>query len=297
VLLNFAATQPRGQAVLAVFVERLRQLGWSEGQNLRIEVRWNAGDAELAKIFAAELVELMPDVILAATSTNLTMIRQVTSTVPIVFVSVTDPVEQGFVPSLGRPGGNITGFSNYEFSIGGKWLWLLKEVAPSLARVGILINPDTSPQLRFYMQAIEAAGLSLGVKVSALPVRAPAEIEPAMASFAAQQDGGLILLGNAFTNEHYSLIVDLAARRRLPSIGGDQAFARSGGLISYSVNPIDQFRAAAGYVDRILKGEKPAELPVQFPTKFELVINLKTAKALGLTVPPSLLVTADEVIE
>jgi putative ABC transport system substrate-binding protein len=296
VLLNFAATQPRGQAALAAFVEGLRQLGWSEGRNLPIEVRWNAGDAELAKIFAAQLIGLMPDVILAASSTNLTMLRQVTSTVPIVFVTVTDPVEQGFVASLTRPGGNITGFSNYEFSIGGKWLELLKETAPSLARAAVLINPDTSPQLRFYMQAIEAAGSSLGVKVSAVAVRTAAEIEPAVRGFAAEPNGGLILPGNAFTNEHYSQIADLAARHRLPSIGLDQ-FARSGGLISYYVDPVADFRAAAGYVDRILKGEKPADLPVQFPTKFEVLINLKTAKALGLIVPISVLTRADEVIE
>jgi putative ABC transport system substrate-binding protein len=295
-LMNFAATQPQGQSSVAAFVERLRQLGWSEARNLRLDVRWNAGDAELAKIFAAQLIGLMPDVILAASTTNLTLIRQLTSSVPIVFVTVTDPVEQGFVSSLSRPGGNITGFSNFESAIGGKWLGLLKTVAPSLARVAVMVNPDTSPQFRFYMQAIETAAASLAVKASALPVRTPAEIEPAIKAFAAEPNGGLILPGNAFTGQHVALITSLAARRRLPSIGAGD-FARSGGLMSYVGNGIEDFRGAAGYVDRILRGEKPADLPVQFPTKFELVINLKTAKAIGLTVPDGLVLAADEVIE
>jgi putative ABC transport system substrate-binding protein len=297
VLMGAAATQPQGQAALAAFVERLRQLGWSEGRNLRLEVRWNAGDAELAKIFAAQLIGLMPDVILAATSTNLTLLRQMTSSVPIVFVTVTDPVEQGFVASLTRPGGNITGFANFESAIGGKWLALLKTFAPSLARVAVMVNPDTSPQFRFYMQAIESAGASLGIKASAMPLRAEAEIEPAIAAFAAEPSGALILPGNSFTNQHMALITSLAARHRLPSIAGDAGFARIGGLISYGVDGIEDFRSAAGYVDRILKGEKPADLPVQFPTKFALAINLKTAKALGLTVPDGLVLAADEVIE
>jgi putative ABC transport system substrate-binding protein len=296
VLMNFAATQPEGQSLLAAFIQGLRQLGWNEDQNLRVDVRWNAGDAELAKIFAAQLIGLMPDVILTASTTNLTMIQQVTSTVPVVFVTVTDPVEQGFVRSLTRPGGNVTGFSNYESSIGGKWLDLLKEVAPNLVRVAVMLNPNISPQSKFYMQAIGAAALSLGAKVSALPVRATADIEPAVAGFAAEPNGGLILPGNAFTNQHLTLIAGLAARHRLPSIGIDE-FAKNGGLMSYGNDPLDPYRSAAGYVDRILKGEKPADLPVQFANKFQLTINLKTAKALGLTVPASLLARADEVIE
>jgi len=295
-LMSGAATQPQGQSALAAFVERLRQLGWSEGRNLRLDIRWNAGDADLAKIFAAQLIGLQPDVILASTSTNLTLIRQMTGSVPIVFVNVTDPVEQGFVASLTRPGGTITGFANYETAIGGKWLALLKTVAPSLARVGVMINPDTAPQLRFYMQAIENAGVSLGVKASALPVRAEAEIAPAIEAFAAEPNGALIFPGNNFTSQHLGLITSLAARHRLPSIGAAD-FARGGGLISYGIDGIEDFRSAAGYVDRILKGEKPADLPVQFPTKFALAINLKTAKALGLTVPDGLVLAADEVIE
>jgi putative ABC transport system substrate-binding protein len=298
VLMNFAATHPAGQSAVAAFAQGLRQLGWKEGQNLHIEVRWNAGDVQLAKIFAAQLIGLMPDVILAATTTNLELIRQVTNSVPIVFVTVTDPVEQGFVSSLTHPGGSITGFSNYESSIGGKWLDLLKDVAPNLTRVGVMLNVDMSPQFRFYMRAIEMAAASLGVKASALPVQTPAEIESAIVSFSAEPNGGLILPGNVFTNQHISLIIDLAMRHRLPSIGSlTDDFVRNGGLVSYRVNGIDDFRRAAGYVDRILKGEKPGDLPIQFPTKFDLAINLKTAKALGLTVPQRLLVTADEVIE
>jgi putative ABC transport system substrate-binding protein len=296
VLMTGAATQPQRQAALAAFVERLRQLGWSEGRNLHLEVRWNAGDAELAKIFAAQLIGAMPDVILASNSLNLTLLRQMTSSVPIVFVTVTDPVEQGFVASLTRPGGNITGFANFESAIGGKWLALLKSAAPSLARVGAMVNPDISPQFRFYMQAIESAGASLGIRASALPVRAEAEIEPTIKSFAAEPNGALFLPGNAFTSQHRPLITSLAVRHRLPSIG-DADFARGGGLISYTENSVEDFRSAAGYVDRILKGDKPADLPVQFPTKFVLAINLKTAKALGLTVPDGLILAADEVIE
>jgi putative ABC transport system substrate-binding protein len=296
VLLNYAATQSEGQAALAAFVQGLRQLGWNEGQNLHIEVRWNAGDAELSKIFAAQLIGLMPDVILAATSTNLTMLRQVTSTVPIVFVTVTDPIEQGFVASLTRPGGNITGFANYETAIGGKWLDLLKEVAPNLARVGVLVNPDTSPQLKFYMQAIETAGSSLGVNATLLPVRAVAEIEPALEGIAAAPNSGLILPGNAFTRLHAYLIAGLAVRHRLPSIG-TALFAKNGGLISYNVDPIEDIRSAAGYVDRILKGERPGDLPIQLANKFRLAINLKVAKAIGLAIPEPILQTADEVIE
>jgi len=297
VLMNGVATDVTSQSYVTSFRQGLRQLGWIEDQNLHIDIRWNAGDAELAKIFAAQLIGLTPDVVLAATSTNLTLMRQMTSSVPIVFVTVTDPVEQGFVASLARPGGNITGFANYETAIGGKWLALLKTVAPGLARVAVMVNPDTSPQFRFYIQAIEGAGASLGVKASALPVRAEDEIEPAIAAFAAEPNGALILPGNSFTNQHFALITSRAARHRLPSIGDNADFARAGGLISYGVDAIEDFRGAAGYVDRILKGEKPADLPVQFPTKFALAINLKTAKALGLTVPPGVLAIADEVIE
>jgi putative ABC transport system substrate-binding protein len=299
VLLNAAATETEFQSYLATFTQELRQLGWSEGQNLRIDVRWNAGDAGLSRIYAAQLIGLMPDVILAMSTVNLTAIKQATNTVPVVFVQVADPVTQAFVASMRQPGGNITGFSYFEFSLGAKWLGLLKEVAPRLARVAVMHNPGTSPYIKFFMQVIEAAAPSLGVQATSMPIPAAADIEPALANFARQPNGGLILLGGSFTRLHQTLIAELAGRYRLPSIGTNSGFAKEGGLMDYSpgVSLVGMFQQAATYVDRILKGEKPANLPVQAPTKYELTINLKTAKALGLTVPPNLLATADEVIE
>jgi putative tryptophan/tyrosine transport system substrate-binding protein len=274
-------------------------LGWIEGRNLRVDVRWNAGDDGLARTYATQLIGLMPDVILASGAINLTVIRQASNTVPVVFVAVSDPVAQGFVASMSRPGGNLTGFSIYEFSIGGKWLYLLKEVAPSLARVAVMFNPDASPQSKFYMAAIEAAATSLGVQVVTEPVRTAADIEPALANFARVPNGGLILTTDSFTALRYSQIAELAGRYGLPSIGPVSDFAKNGGLMHYGAD-IDlpgQYRQAASYVDRILKGSKPGELPVQGPDKYTFVINLKTAKALGLTIPETLLATADEVIQ
>jgi putative tryptophan/tyrosine transport system substrate-binding protein len=299
VLMNGAATETRPQSYVAAFVQALRQLGWTEGQNLRIDVRWNAGDAALARLYAAQLIGLMPDVILASSTTNLTVIQQATSTVPVVFVQVSDPVEQGFVASVTKPGGNLTGFSMYEFSVGGKWVDLLKEIAPGLARVGVMFNPDTSPQSKFFMRSIEAAAPSLGVQAIVVPVRATADIEPAFESFARVPNGGLVLTTDTFTGLRQQLIAELAGRHRLPSISSQAEFVKHGGLIYYgaNVNLIDQFRQAATYVDRILKGAKPGDLPVQRADKYTLVINLKTARALGLTVPLPLLGLADEVIE
>jgi putative ABC transport system substrate-binding protein len=287
VLVNSAATDTEYQSYLAAFVQGLRQLGWIEGQNLRIDVRWNAGNAELARIYAAQLIGLTPDVILASGTTNLTVIQQATSTVPIVFVLVSDPVAQGFVASVTQPGGNLTGFSSYEFSIGGKWLGLLKEAASGLARVAVMFNPDTSPQFKFLMRAVEAAASSLGVQVIAAPVRATADIEPALESLARQPNGGLLLPTDTFTRLRQKLIADLAVRNRLPSISAYSDFAKDGGLMCYSndINTLGQHRQAATYVDRILKGVKPGDLPVQQPDKYTLAINLKTAKTLGLTIP------------
>ena len=298
VLMNGAATETESQSYVAAFVQALRQLGWTEGQNLHVDVRWNAGDAQLARIYAAQLIGLTPDVILASSTTNLTVIQQATSTVPVVFVQVSDPVAQGFVKSVTKPGGNLTGFSMYEFSIGGKWVDLLKEIAPALARVAVIFNPDTSPQSKFFMQSVEGAAPSLGVQAVAVPVRATADIEPALESFARQPNGGLILPTDTFTNLRQQLIVDLAARHRLPAISARSDFAKVGGLVYYgaSINLVDQFRQAATYVDRILKGAKPGDLPVQRADKYTLAINLKTANALGLTVPLPLLGLADEVI-
>jgi putative tryptophan/tyrosine transport system substrate-binding protein len=296
VLMNGAATETIPQSYVATFVQALREVGWTEGKNLRLDIRWNAGDAALARTYAAQLIGLMPDVILASSTTNLTVIQQATSTVPVVFVQVSDPVEQGFVASLTKPGGNLTGFSMYEFSIGGKWVNLLKEVAPGLARVGVMFNPDTSPQSKFFMRSVEVAAQSLGVQAIVVPVRATADIEPAFESFARAPSGGLILTTDPFTNLHQQLIADLANRHYLPAISAQPEFAKAGGLISYGIiiNVIDQYRQAAGHVDRILKGEKPADLPVQRADKYTLILNLK---ALGLTVPLPLVGLADEVIE
>jgi len=274
-------------------------LGWIEGQNLRIDTRWSAGDAALARIYAAQLIGLTPEVILASSTTDLMVIQQATSTVPVVFIQVSDPVAQGFVTNVTRPGGNLTGFSMYEFAIGNKWLDLLKEIAPGLARAGVMFNPDTSPQSKFFMQSIEAAAPSLGVQASVIPVRATADIEPAFEHLARAPNGGLILPTDSFTNLRIELIADLAARHRLPSISAYDRFPKVGGLMYYgaSINTLDQFQQAASYVDRILKGTKPGDLPIQRADKYTLVINLKVAKALGLTVPLPLAGLADEVIE
>jgi putative ABC transport system substrate-binding protein len=303
VLMNATATDAGSQSYVAAFVQGLRELGWTEGQNLRIDIRWNAGDAGLAQIYAAQLIGLMPDVILAMSTVNLTAIRQATSIVPVVFVQVNDPVAQGFVASTRHPGGNITGFGAFEFSMGGKWLNLLKEVAPGLERVAVMFNPETAPYWKFYMQAIEAAASSLGVQAIAVPVRATSDIEPALASFARQPNGGLMLLGDSFLVLRHPLIADLTGRLRLPSIGAasnaGSNYAKTGGLIDYSDTPnlVSQYHQAADYVDRILKGEKPGDLPVQMVTHFKMIVNMKTAKTLGLTVPLPLLGLADEIIE
>jgi putative ABC transport system substrate-binding protein len=299
VLMGAPATDSVGQAYLAAFVQALRQLGWMEGQNLRIDVRWNSGGSALAQTYAAQLIGLQPDVIFAASTLNLEAVRQATTTVPVVFVQVSDPVAQGFVASLTKPGGNLTGFSAYEFSTGGKWLDLLKEISPGLAHAGVMFNPDRSPQSKFFMKAVEAAASSHGVRASAVAVGSAADVEPAITKFAREPNGGLILPTDTFIRLHQKLIVELAERHRLPAISWDPGFPRAGGLMCYSVTvtTLEQYRQAAGYVDRILKGAKAGELPIQQGSKFTLVINLKAAKALGLTVPLPLLGLADEVIE
>jgi putative ABC transport system substrate-binding protein len=299
ILMNGIATDTEFQSYVGVFIQGLRQLGWLEGQNLRVDVRWNAGNEPLAQTYAAQLIGLTPDVILVASTTNLTAIRQASGAVPVVFVSVSDPVAQGFVASVTRPGGNITGFSRYEFSIGGKWLRLLKETTPSLGRVAVMFNPDTSPQSKFFVEAIEVTAASLGVQAIVAPVRATADIEPALERFGRQPNGGLILTSDTFTNMRYSLIANLAGRYRLASISSGARFAENGGLMSYGsdIELADEYRRAATYVDRILRGSKAGELPVQATDKYLLAINLKTARALGLTAPQMLLATANEVIE
>jgi putative ABC transport system substrate-binding protein len=299
ILMNGAATEAILQSYVAALVQGLGQWGWVEGQNLHVDVRWSAGDAALARIYAAQLIGLMPDVIVTNTTTNLIAIQQATNTVPVVFLSVSDPVAQGFVASVAKPGGNLTGFSAFEFSIGGKWLDLLKEIAPGLERVGIVFNPDTSPQSKFFVRSIEAAAPSLGVQSIVVPVRATADIEPAFENFARAPNGGVILTSDTFTAMRQNLIVDLVSRYRLPAISSNARFPKDGGLMYYgvSVNTLDQFGQAAGYVDRILKGTKPGDLPVQQSDKYTLTINLRTAKTFGLTIPLPLIGRADEVIE
>jgi putative tryptophan/tyrosine transport system substrate-binding protein len=300
VLMDGAVTDAERQSWLAAFVRGLRQSGWTEGQNLRIDVRWNAADAGLARTYAEQLIGLMPDVILATSTVNLTAIRQAASAVPVVFVVVADPVAQGFVGSVPHPGGNLTGFSYFEFSLGNKWLSLLKEIAPGVGRVAVLFNHDAAPQYpKFFMPVIEAAAQSLGVQANATSVRSTADIEPALASFARQPNGGLMLPGDSFTYLHRKLIANLTGRFRLPSMSGISDFAKDGGLMDYGpqIDLLGQFRQAASYVDRILNGSKRGDLPIQGPDKYRLVFNLKTANALGLTVPPTLLALADKVIE
>jgi putative ABC transport system substrate-binding protein len=296
VLTNLAADDPEGQVRNTAFAQALAQLGWTVGQNLRIEHRWAAGDAERIRRYAAELVALAPDVLLATGAAGVAPMLHATRTVPIVFVLVPDPVGAGFVDSLARPGGNATGFVQYDYGLSGKWLELLKEIAPGLTRVAVLRDTATTAG-QGQVGAIQAVAPSFGLEVTPVNVRDTGEIERAVTAFARSPNAGLVVTGSALTLFHRDLIITLAARYKLPTVYFQRIFVASGGLISYGVDVIDQYRRAAGYVDRILKGEKPADLPVQAPTKFELVINLKTAKALGLDVPTTLLARADEVIE
>ena len=295
VLTGVAADDPENQRRYAAFLQGLQQLGWIEGHNVRLDYRFTAGNAADTRKYAAELVALAPDVILA-TGVAVGPLLQATRTVPIVFVIVPDPVGSGFVASLSRPGGNATGFMMFEYSLCGKWLELLKEIAPSVTRAAVLWDPAIPAGIGQFA-VIQAVAPSVGVEVSPIDVRDAAEIERAVAAFARSANGGLILTASSSAAIHRDLIIALAARYKLPAVYVERFFVAAGGLISYGPNFVDQFRRAAGYVDRILKGEKPADLPVQAPNKYELIINLKTAKALGLTVPPTVLARADEVIE
>ena len=285
-----------GRARFASFQQGLQQLGWTHGRNVQIDYRFGGGDADNIRKHAVELAALAPDVILAAGAAAVGPVLQATRTVPIVFVIVPDPVGAGFVDSLARPGGNATGFINFEYSVGAKWLELLKAVAPSVTRVAVLRDAFITAGTGQF-GAIQSAAPSVGVEVSPVNVRDAGEIERAVAAFARSSNGGLIVTGSALAVVHRDLIITLAARHKLPAIYFERNFVASGGLVSYGPDYLDQFRRAASYVDRILKGEKPADLPVQAPTKYKLVINLKTAKAAGLTMPSTLLATADEVIE
>ena len=294
-LQGLAADDPVAQANNAAFVQGLQQLGWTDGRNLHVDFRFGAGNAANVRKYAEELVALAPDVILAV-SQGLGPLLQATRTIPIVFTIVPDPVGAGFVESLSRPGGNATGFLMLEYSLCGKWLELLKEIAPSVTRAAVL-RDSSDPAGVGQFAVIQSAAPGVGVDVSPINLRDAAEIERAVAAFAQTANGGLIVTTSALSVVHRDLIVALAAQHNLPAVYSERFYVAAGGLISYGPNFRDQFRRAAGYVDRILKGEKPVDLPVQAPTKYELVVNLKTAKALGLTIPPTVLGRADEVIE
>ena len=296
VLMNVAAADPEGQAQVAAFLQALQQLGWSEGRNVRIDTRWGENDVERDRRYATELLAFAPDVILASGTLSVAALRRLTRTSPIVFAGVSDPVGAGFVDTLARPGGNVTGFMIFEYSVSGKWLELLKEIAPQIMRAAVL-RDSANPAGIAQFGAIQAGAQSLGMELRPVDTRDAGEIERSIASFARAANGGLIVTPSASVSAHHDLIVMLAARYKLPAVYSSHPMVIGGGLICYGPDIADQFRQAAGYVDRILKGEKPADLPVQAPTKYELLINRKTAKAMGLTVPETLLTRADEVIE
>ena len=295
VLMQIGADDPEAPALVGAFSQGLAEAGWTIGRNARIDYRWHQGNAEAARAYAAELLALTPDIIFISGIQGTTAVKQLTRTVPIVFVNIADPVGVGIVDSLARPGGNITGFMAFDFSFGGKWLDLLKEIAPHTTRVAVF-RDDTNPTGIAQFGVIQAMATSVGLQVTPVSVR-NSEIASAVEAFAHSPNGGAIVTGSASNTVHRDLIFKLIARNKLPAIFYDRSSVRGGGLISYGPDVADQFRRAAGYVDRILKGEKPGDLPVQAPTKYELVINLKTAKALGLAIPQPLLASADEVIE
>jgi putative ABC transport system substrate-binding protein len=297
VLMGFAESDREGQTFVAAFREGLQKLGWVEGRNIRIDYRWTALDKELIQRFAKELVALQPDLILTqSTPATAELLRQ-TRTIPIVFALVADPIGSGFVASFPRPGGNITGFVTMEPTVAGKWLELLKETAPRVTRVAMLFNPATAPYAEYWLNPFKAAAASVAVQAIVAPVHGTSELESVVAAQAHEPNGGLIVMPDTFTTEHRSEITSLAARYRLPAVYPYRVFAESGGLLSYGDDLTDNFRRAASYVDRILKGEKPAELPVQAPVKFDLSINLRAARALGIAISPSMIARADQVLD
>jgi putative tryptophan/tyrosine transport system substrate-binding protein len=296
VLMSLDETDSEAPSRLAALRQGLQELGWSDGRNIRIDFRWMGGDWNLARTLAKELVELQPDLILGVSGASVAALVQNTRTIPIVFVAVGEPVESGLVTSWAEPGGNVTGVSNFWSSIGSKWLELLKKIAPRVGRVAFIVNPDTLPLAR-YFNSIETTAPQFGIEPVYRLVRDSPEIEDALAELGRQPNGGLIAAPDAFVVRHREQIIELALRYRLPAVYPYRYFAHDGGLLSYGVDPVDEYRQAAIYVDRILRGARPADLAIQHPAKFELVINVKTAKALGLTVPRALLILADEVIE
>jgi ABC-type uncharacterized transport system substrate-binding protein len=296
VLEPLAVDDPEALARVTAVAQGLQQLGWTAGRNVRIDYRWGAGDPDRIRQQAAELAALAPDAVLTSGTSTTAPMLQATRTVPIVFVAVVDPVGAGYVDSLARPGGNATGFTNFEYSMGAKWLELLKEIAPAVTRAAVIRDPDFS-QGAGQFSAVQTAAPSLGIEARPINVRDPGEIERAIAAFARSGNGGLIVTGSGLAGVHRHVLISLAARHKLPAVYFERYFVTAGGLISYGTSVVEQHRLAISYVDRILRGEKPADLPVQAPNKYELVVNLKTAKAIGLAVPDSLLARADEVIE
>jgi putative tryptophan/tyrosine transport system substrate-binding protein len=299
VLMAFAENDPAGQSEVTVFRDALKKLGWTEGNNLRIELRWGAGEADKIKAFAKELVDLRPHAIFGVTTSVTSALTRETQTIPIVFAIVSDPIGSGFAESFAHPGGNVTGFTTNEPAVGGKWLGLLKEIAPRTAHVALLFNPATVASLQFFRSSIQAAASSMAVQVIDAPFHAKDEIEGIIAAQARNSDGGVIVMPDAFffSVPNRNLIVALAARYGVPTIYFERIFVEEGGLISYSAGFAEEVRQAAGYIDRILKGAKPTDLPIQLPISYEMAINLKTATSLGLSIPPTLLARADEVIE
>jgi len=297
-ILNLLAeTDTEAQAWDAAFRERLKELGWVEGRNLRLDHRWGDGNADRAELLAKELVGLDPDVLVGATTPSTAALLAQTRTIPIVFAQVSDPVGSGFVASLAKPGGNVTGFINIEASLSGKWLELMRSIAPSVSRVAILFNPQTAPYARYYLETFRSAAAATGIEPAEASFSGAADIEAVITRLGGKAGAGLIVMPETSTLIHRDTICALAERYRVPTIYPFRLFVAAGGLLSYGIDSADLFRGAASYVDRILRGAKPDELPVQLPTKFELVVNLKAAKALGLTVPQSMLIAADEVIE
>ena len=299
ILIGGAEGDTQNETGLTALKDALKQLGWSEGRDIRIDIRWAAGSVERMKGLAKELVGLQPDVLIGHTTQPVAALQRETNTIPIVFLIVSDPVGSGFVASLPRPGGNITGFINIEASLGGKWIEVLKEIAPNVSRAALMFNPDTATYFKYYLEPFEAAARSRGVEPVAAPVRTTADIERMIASLSERPGAGLAVMPDTAlaTQHNRNLIISLAARYRLPAIYPYRYWVGDGGLISYGIDPLDLFRRVPAYIDRIFKGAKPAELPVQLPTRFEFAVNLKTAKAIGIEMPPMLLGRADEVIE
>jgi putative tryptophan/tyrosine transport system substrate-binding protein len=297
VLMNNKPTDRVYQSYYTELTQTLQKLGWGDGQNLRLDVRWSAGDPQLIHYYAGELVAMAPDLIVTSSSANLTAVLRASQTIPIVFLQVSDPVAQGFVPNLAHPGANITGLSAYELAMGGKWLDLLKQMVPALSRVGVGFNPETAPQSKLFLRSIESSATSFGVNVTAAPIHDEAGIEQAIKGLTGEPSGGLLFSTDTFLAMRHKLIVETTAHYRVPAIYNEEEFVREGGLMYYGVVFENQFRQAAIYVDRILKGAKPGDLPIELPTTFKLVVNLRTARTLGIEVPMGLMMRADELIE